>query len=312
MDIAQANEEFGIAGVLSICAGEGGFPVIYVDNEHARAEICTYGGQVLSYRPERAAHDLLFVSGHAHFQPGKAIKGGIPVCWPWFGPDPQAEGRPDHGFVRLRQWTLLGTEAMVGGSTRVRLGCRDDAASRALWPHPFALEVEVTVGDTLAVALTTRNTGAAPIAVTQALHSYFTVGDVRRAQVLGLAGHEYIDKVPRGAPGAADAGHVDVHIRQSGPINFDGPVNRIYLDTTDRLVIDDPSLQRQIRIDREGSRSAVVWNPWIEQSKQMGDFGDDEYLNMVCVETTNAATDAVAIPAGGSHRLASRYGLLHD
>ncbi|MBK1629439.1 D-hexose-6-phosphate mutarotase [Thiohalocapsa halophila] len=312
MDIGQANEEFGIAGVLSICAGEGGFPIICIDNEHARAEISSYGGQVLSFHPQRAAQDLLFVSEYAYFQPGKAIKGGIPVCWPWFGPDPEAKGRPDHGFVRARQWRLLGTEAMVDGSTRVRLGCRDDEASRALWPHAFALEVEVTVADTLGVALTTRNTGEAPITVTQALHSYFKVGDVRRVQVLGLAGYEYIDKVARSEPGAADPGQVDVHITQSGPINFDGPVNRIYLDTGERLVIDDPALSRQIRIDREGSGSAVVWNPWIEQSKQMGDFGDDEYLQMVCVETTNAAADAVTIPAGGSHRLASRYGLVHD
>ncbi|WP_295878302.1 D-hexose-6-phosphate mutarotase [uncultured Thiohalocapsa sp.] len=310
MDIAQANEEFGIAGVLSICAGKGGFPLICIDNEHARAEVSAYAGQVLSYRPETQAHDLLFVSEHAHFQPGKAIKGGIPVCWPWFGPDPEGRGRPDHGFVRARNWRLLATESMVDGATRLRLGCRDDEASRALWPHAFALEVEVTVGATLGVALITRNTGDAPVTITQALHTYFRVGDVRRAQVLGLAGHEYIDKVARAEPAAP--GQVDVRIKQSGPINFDGPVNRIYLDTTERLVIDDPALGRQIQIDRDGSASAVVWNPWIEQSRQMGDFGDEEYLRMLCVETTNAAADAVTIAPGASHRLASRYGILHD
>jgi glucose-6-phosphate 1-epimerase len=320
MDIAQANEEFGIAGVLSICAGEGGFPLICIDNEHARAEICSYGGQVLSYRPERETEDLLFVSEHAHFRPGKAIKGGIPVCWPWFGPDPAGKGRPDHGFVRTRQWKLLATEAMVDGATRVRLGCRDDETARALWPHPFALELEVTVGPLLSVALITRNTGDAPITITQALHTYFRVGDVRRAQVLGLAGHEYIDKVAlisqaHAAPAdrePADGEPVDVRIMQSGPINFDGPVNRIYLDTGERLIIDDPALGRQIRIDREGSNSAVVWNPWVEQSRAMGDFGDEEYLGMVCVETTNAADDAVTIAPGASHRLVSHYGIADD
>ena len=273
---------------------------------------------MLSYRPENEEDDLLFVSEHAHFKPGKAIKGGIPVCWPWFGPDPEGRGRPDHGFVRARQWKLLATEAMVDGATRVRLGCRDDDTTRALWPHPFALEVEVTVGPQLRVALITRNTGEEPMTVTQALHTYFKVGDVRRAQVLGLAGYEYIDKVasitgldrPPAAP--ADGEAVDVRIAQSGPINFDGPVNRIYLGTSERLVIDDPSLGRQILIDREGSESAVVWNPWIEQSRQMGDFGDDEYLGMVCVETTNAADDAVTIAPGGTHRMASSYGIVHD
>lgn len=305
MDIAQANEEFGIPGVLSICAGNGGFPLIRVHNEHAQAEICGYAGQVLSYRPEDEAEDLLFVSEHAYYKPGKAIKGGIPVCWPWFGPDPLGKGRPDHGFVRARPWRLLSTETMVDGATRVRLGCRDDEATRALWPHSFALELDVTVGPSLEVDLVTRNTSEVPVTITQALHTYFKVGDVRRAQVLGLAGHEYIDKV-------AGADALDNRVSQSGPINFDGPVNRIYLDSTDRLTIDDASLGRQIQVEREGSRSAVVWNPWIEQSRQMGDFGDDEYLGMVCVETTNAADDAVSIEPGATHRLESRYSIVHD
>lgn len=301
MDIAQANEEFGIAGTLQICAGKGGFPLLTIDNEHARAEICSYAGQVLAYRPEGEQHELLFVSARAAFKPGKAIKGGIPVCWPWFGPDPEARGRPDHGFVRTRQWTLLLTETMVDGATRVRLGIKDDDITRALWPRPFALELEVTVGATLEVALISRNTADTPVTLTQALHTYFNIGDVRQAQVLGLAGHDYIDKV---GPSAERT--------QSGPINFDGPVNRIYLDCTGELIIDDPSLDRRIHIEREGSSSAVVWNPWIEQSRSMTDFGDDEYLRMVCVETTNAAKDAVTIAPGAAHRLASRYAIGRD
>ena len=317
MDIAQANEEFGIPGVLRICEGRGGLPLICIDNDHARAEVSCYAGQVLSYRPEEEEHDLLFVSEHAWFQPGKAIKGGIPVCWPWFGPDPARRGRPDHGFVRSRQWTLLGTESRVDGSTGVRLGCRDDEVSRALWPHAFALELMVSVGPVLEVALGTRNEGNEPITITQGLHAYFRVGDVRRAQVLGLAGYEYIDKVASitnldRPPPSPVGGQADARTKQSGPINFDGPVNRIYLDTAERVVIDDPVLGRQIHIDREGSNSAVVWNPWVEQSRHMSDFGDEEYLGMVCVETTNAAADAVTIAPGETHRMASRYGIVHD
>lgn len=301
MDIAQANDEFGIDGILRICPGNGGLPLITIDNEHARAEICAYAGQVLAYQPADHPHDLLFVSERARFAPGKAIKGGIPICWPWFGVDPEGRGRPDHGFVRARQWRLLLTESMVDGATRVRLGTKDDEASRALWPHPFSLEIEITIGATLNVALISRNTGDAPVTLTQALHTYFRVGDVRQAQVLGLAGHDYIDKVGETAERT-----------QSGPINFDGPVNRIYLDTADELIIDDPSLDRRIRIEREGSRSAVVWNPWIEQSRAMDDFGDEEYLRMVCVETTNAANDAVRVAPGESRRLASRYSIRRD
>ncbi|MGB5835118.1 MAG: D-hexose-6-phosphate mutarotase [Thiohalocapsa sp.] len=300
MDIAKANEEFGIEGTLQICNGRG-FPLIRIDNEHARAEICTYAGQILSYQPEHQHVDLLFVSEHAYFKAGKAIKGGIPVCWPWFGPDPADRGRPDHGFVRTLQWTLLLTEIMVDGATRVRLGTRSNDATLALWPHRFALELDVTVGPTLGVALVSRNTGDTPMTLTQALHAYFKIGDVRQAQVLGLAGHDYIDKVGE-----------TVERSQSGPINFDGPVNRIYLETADDLMIDDPCFERRICIEREGSNSAVVWNPWIEQSRAMNDFGDDEYLRMVCVETTNAAKDAVQVPPGGSYRLATSYGIRRD
>ncbi|MEA1049242.1 D-hexose-6-phosphate mutarotase [Lamprobacter modestohalophilus] len=296
MDIAQANDALGLAGVLAICEGNGGLPLIHIDNAHASASISVHGGQVLSYCPVTAKDDLLFVSRQAYFQPDKAIKGGIPICWPWFGPDPEQRGRPDHGFVRDRSWQLLATEARVDGATRVLLGMRDDERSQALWPEPFSLELEITVGETLELVLMTQNTGAAPISVTQALHTYFSLGDVRKAQVLGLAGHDYIDKVTDGS-----------RATQSGPINIDGPVNRIYLDTTDTLVIDDPSLGRSIHIEREGSRSAVVWNPWIEQSRAMGDFADDEYLRMICVETTNAAEDAVTIGAGERYRLYTSY-----
>jgi glucose-6-phosphate 1-epimerase len=296
MDIAQANDAFGIPGALAICEGSGGLPLIKVENAYASASISVHGGQLLSYCPVASEHDLLFVSRQAHFQPDKAIKGGIPVCWPWFGPDPDQRGRPDHGFVRNRGWKLLATEARVDGSTRLLLGTRDNDQSAALWPYPFSLELEVTVGETLDVALVTHNTGDEPFTITQALHTYFCVGDVRKAQVLGLAGHDYLDKV-RGGERAT----------QSGPINIDGPVNRIYLDTVESLIVDDPGLGRSIHIERGGSRSAVVWNPWIEQSRSMADFGDDEYLRMICVETTNAADDAVTLGAGERHRMSSSY-----
>lgn len=296
MDIAEANESLGIPGVLSICEGDGGLALIRVENAYANASLSVQGGQILSYCPVDAAQDLLFVSRQAYFEPGKAIKGGIPVCWPWFGPDPEQRGRPAHGFVRNRDWQLLATEARVDGSTRVLLGMRDDESSRALWPHEFSLDLEVTIGETLDLALISQNTSQAPIVISQALHAYFSIGDVRQAQVLGLAGHDYLDKLQDGARAA-----------QSGPVNVDGPVDRIYLDSTDTLVIDDPSLGRSIHIEREGSRSAVVWNPWVEQARAMGDFADDEYLRMLCVETTNAAEDRVTLDPGERHRLSSSY-----
>jgi glucose-6-phosphate 1-epimerase len=225
------------------------------------------------------------------------------VCWPWFGPDPEGRGRPDHGFVRNRFWDVLSTELGDGGETRLRLGCRDEAGTRGLWPHSFTLEIEITVGNTLEVALTTRNTGNKAFTVTQALHTYFSFADVRQVELDGLAAGSYIEKVA-GSP------LFDQRFSQQGALSFEGPVNRIYLDTSERLTIRDEALNRKLFLDREGSGSVVVWNPGIEQSRQMGDFGDEEYLGMLCVETANAADDAVQIEAGASHRLLSRIGLL--
>jgi glucose-6-phosphate 1-epimerase len=144
--------------------------------------------------------------------------------------------------------------------------------------------------------LITHNTGDAPFTLTQALHTYFQVGDVRQVQVFGLSDLDYLDKLAGGA-----------RATQAGPVAIDGPVDRIYLDATETLSINDASLGRSIQIEREGSRSAVVWNPWNEQARAMADFGDDEYLHMLCVETTNAAEDHVTVAPGEYRRLSSRY-----
>ncbi len=296
MNIDHANEEFGLPGVLSICAGAGGLPLIEINNRFATARVSAYAGQVLAYRPSDEAEDLLFVSRQAYFARGKAIKGGIPICWPWFGDDPSGHGRPAHGFVRNRPWRLLATEAMADGATRLQLGLHADDETLALWPHPFSLTLEVTIGATLELDLISHNPGDHPLMLTQALHTYLNVGDAARARVHGLDGRAYIDKAGGG-----------LRTTQQGPVSIAGEVDRIYLETDGPLNIEDPALGRRIHIERAGSRSAVVWNPWSDKAAAMGDFGDDEYRRMLCVETTNAADDRIELPGGGTYRLSTRY-----
>ena len=298
MDLAQLNQDYGLAGQVQVIAGEGGWPYIEVTNEQATALISLYGGQVLSFKPRNATHDLLFVSENAYYQPGKAIKGGTPICWPWFGPDPKGLGRPNHGFARNRLWGIHETQALPSGATQVMLGFRDSEDTRALWPYAFALELEITVGQTLELALVSRNLSDRPFDITQALHTYFTVGDITQTTVLGLDGTTYIDKV--------DAGTVKP---QAGPIAIASEVDRIYQGVPPELVIDDPALQRQIRITSSGNQTAVVWNPWVEVSAQSGDLTDNAYQHFVCVETTNAADDVVTVPAQGEFRLAVTYAI---
>ncbi|MBT8129310.1 MAG: D-hexose-6-phosphate mutarotase, partial [Gammaproteobacteria bacterium] len=168
--------------------------------------------------------------------------------------------------------------------------------TREIWPHPFNLSIEITVGDSLRVALITRNTGDAAITLSQALHTYFNVGDISKVQVLGLDGIGYLDKLDHFAKKT-----------QSGPVVIDAEVDRIYTDVSGDLVIDDGSLARRIRISASGCSTAVVWNPWIDIARSMGDLGDDDYQHLLCVETANAGPETIEIAAGDEYRLQAEY-----
>ena len=299
MDLAQLNRDYGLDGQVKFVEGQGGFPFIEVVNDQATALISVYGGQVLAFKPQQVTHDLMFVSDAAYYHSGKAIKGGAPICWPWFGPDPAGQGRPNHGFVRNRLWAVQGIQALPNGATQITLGVSDTDETRALWPHSFALSLEITVGTTLELALITQNRSDLPFDITQALHTYFTVGDISQTTVLGLDGTTYIDKVD------------DQTVKsQIGPITIAEEVDRIYQGVPSELVIDDQALNRQIRITSSGNQTAVVWNPWVEISAKSGDLTDDAYQKFVCIETTNAAADVVTVPAQGEYRLTVTYAIV--
>lgn len=289
---------YEIDGELQFIEIEHGFVYAEINNTRAHATVSTYSGQLLSYRPKDRQEDLLFVSDKAYYEAGKAIKGGIPVCWPWFGPDPENRGRPAHGFVRNRQWQVSGSESLADGSTKIILSIADSEATRALWPHPFRLDIEITVGDTLRVELVTHNTGNDSITISQALHSYFRVGDITSVSVLGLDGINYIDKANDSA-----------RKTQAGPLTISSEVDRIYTDTSGDLTIDDASLERKISIASSGCSTVVVWNPWVEIAASMADLDDDDYLQMLCVETANAGPETVTITAGDCYRLSAEYSI---
>ena len=300
MNIEALNAEHGLDQTLRIIEGRGGLPMIEIENQLATALISLHAGQVLAYRLADAAQDLLFLSERAYFAPGKAIKGGVPVCWPWFGADPEGRGRPAHGFVRSMPWSLRDTCALDGGATRVTLGIADDDRTRLLWPHRFNLTVEVTVGSSLRVELITRNAQDRPFTITQALHTYFKVGDATRARVLGLEGCRYINKAKGGN---------DAIITQEGAVTVSGEVNRIYQSVPPALSIEDPALGRRVGIAAENSTTCIVWNPWVETARAMDDLDDDDYRSMLCVETANAADEVVEVPAGGEVRLGVVYAI---
>lgn len=291
LDIVQLNQRFGIPGQAVFREGPGGLPVLSVTHARGKLELTPYGGHVLSYQPSGQA-PVLFLSRASSYVPGKPIRGGIPVCWPWFGPNTDDPALPAHGFARLMFWNVEAVDVNANAA-EIRLVLQDDARTRKYWPHAFELKLRVVLGTHLQIELTTRNTGSQPFVLTQALHTYFSVGDVRRIAIEGLEQTSYFDSLTR--LGVAPAG---------AAISFSAETDRVYTDTTADCLIRDAVLNRQIRVAKRGSRSTVVWNPWIEKAKRMPDFGDDEYPSMVCIEATNARDDAITLPPGHTHTLA--------
>ena len=290
-DLATLNTQFGIDQQLVFTSGVGDLTVAEISNSYAQAVIALHGAHVLSFQPH-GQRPVLWLSEYSQFKIGKAIRGGIPICWPWFAAHPSDPSKPSHGFARTTLWAVAGSEALADGSTQLRLELHDSAETQALWPHPFRLELVVTVGPALQVDLNIYNPGDGPFVCTDALHTYFGVSDIANVTIRGLENVAYLDKVDH-----------DGRKMQQGPITITAETDRIYLDTTADCLIVDSSWQRRIRVAKQGSQTTVVWNPWIEKSQRMTDFGDEEYHGMVCVETTNAADDVVTVPARGSHRL---------
>jgi glucose-6-phosphate 1-epimerase len=260
-------------------------------------EVYVHGAHVTAF-DKAGEPGVLFMSGQSLFQADKAIRGGIPVIFPWFGPrQPDPTGKsPMHGFARVSEWAV---ESARGGGdvVSVTLSLMPSELSRSLWPHDFKLTYAVTLErDVLKLDLTVTNTGAEGFPFEEALHTYFAVGDVRHASVEGLAHTTYLDKVDNLAEKSQDA----------APITFAGETDRVYVATPATCTINDPGLRRRIVVEKEHSDATVVWNPWVAKAKAMADFGDDEWANMVCVESANVGPHAVTLAPGASHGMRVR------
>jgi glucose-6-phosphate 1-epimerase len=297
-DIEHLNERFALDRYLWFEAGPGGLPVAQIRNPYASASVCLLGAHVLHFQPQE--HDpVLWVSAHSHFQEGRAIRGGIPICWPWFGPHPGDSSKPSHGFVRTAMWSVLWTRMLEDGKTQIELGVESNGETLQIWPCSFRLRCLITVGAQLEVELITENTGKESFTYTGALHSYFAISDIRQITIQGLEGCNYLDKSD------------DMQRKyQPGPIRIEAETDRIYLNTRGPYLLDDPGLGRAIQVGKDGSNSTVVWNPWIGKAQSLPDFGDDEYPEMVCIETARAADDVAPVPTGSEHRLKTVIGVM--
>src|SRR5579871_2602420 len=267
---------------VRIEAGQGGLPRVVVTAAQADAEIYLHGAHVTHFQP-RGQKPLLFMSEKSSFEAGKPIRGGVPICFPWFGP--RQDGKPGaaHGFARLVEWELKEAKQAANGDTEVLLRLVSNDATRREWDGEFEMEYRATVGAALQLELHMRNTGGRPMHFEEALHTYLSVSDVKQVSIEGLAGVTYSDRV--GTPQTKTEG--------AAPIRITAETDRIYMNTQSTCVVSDPGWGRRLIVEKTGSDSTVVWNPWIAKAKAMPDFGDDEWPSMLCIETCNVKESAV-------------------
>lgn len=273
-----------------------GLPLLSLSGAFGTARFSPQGAHLLDFTPHGQS-PILFLSSCTHLAPGKAIRGGVPVIFPWFGPRAGHPAAPMHGLVRTRFWKVEEVSVPENGPATVRFSFRADEETRSLWPHAFALSLQFVLGAALDIRWEVQNTGDSPFEFEQALHPYFPIQDVHSASVSGLQGAHYLDKT--------DALRLK---EDTAPfVSFASETDRLYLNTTADCLLADPASGRTLVVSKTGSKSSVVWNPWIEKAAALADLGNEDWRHFVCVEQVNAGQNAILLPAGGSHILTTRY-----
>ena len=294
-DISALNAAWAIEGNLNFKLGKGDMPVAEINNSFAQASIALQGAHILSFVP-KGEKELIWMSDDATFAAGKSLRGGVPICWPWFGPHASDSNLPGHGPARTVSWKPVASTTLADGSTSISLEMQQNEQVKTVCGHPLQVQLHIIVGKTLKIALETTNLGDTAFTLGQALHTYFNVSDVRKVHVEGLEGCEYLDKVDN-----------FTRKTQDGAVTISQETDRVYVNTGNQMRIVDEGMDRTIIIRNQGSASAIVWNPWLETAEKMGDLGHDGYLNMLCVETANALDDVVELAAGATYTMATEY-----
>jgi glucose-6-phosphate 1-epimerase len=277
---------------------EGGLARAVISTELAEAEVYRQGAHVAHWTP-RGQRPVLFMSSKSTLAPGKAIRGGVPVIFPWFGARSDGKAGPAHGFARTEVWAVESTGMKDSGVVEIMFGLQLDDTSRSLGFDRFAVRFTVRIGTQLSMAMEVTNSGDQPLIFEEALHTYFAISDIHDVAVHGLEGTTYIDKTDGMAR----------KVRPNEPIRFAKETDQVHLNTQATCVIEDPGWGRRIAIEKSGSLSTVVWNPWVAKTATMADMGPEEWTGMVCVETANAAENAVHLEPGAVHVMTVTIGV---
>jgi len=290
LTIEELNRRLGIADRAQVLADEAGLPQVRVTTPRCNGEMDLHGAQVTSWNPA-GAEELIFLSRQARWEEGKAIRGGIPICFPWFRAKADDSHAPAHGVVRTKIWTMESVEQNADGII-VSMSTQSDPDTRRWWPADFRVLYHVTFGSELRLELTVSNTGAKPFRFEEALHTYYRVGDVRKVRIRGLDGVTYLDNTDS-----------NKKKKQNGDVVISSPTDNAYMNTQNPLQLIDPVLNRSIQVIKQNSDSTVIWNPWAEGARALSDLGGDEWQDMVCVEGSNILENAVELAPSADHKI---------
>ncbi|MFV0378239.1 MAG: D-hexose-6-phosphate mutarotase [Mangrovibacterium sp.] len=297
IDTEVLDEKFGIEGEVGFMEMDGDLVSISISNKYADADICLYGAHVTSFRPVRTL-DVLWMSPASFYEVGKPIRGGIPVCFPWFGPHKTNSSLPQHGFARLLYWEVLKTTSLPNGETEIKLGLSSSEATKAYWPYDFEAVMTIVIGSIMKVSLDVKNISKEPFTYTCALHSYFAVSDIVHIQVEGLGGLTYYNQLS----GANEQ-------QTEAVLTIDEGMTHHYLNTESPVVLEDKGFRRRLKIEKSGSKVTTVWNPGEATSATIADIPDDGFANFVCIEATNAFDFPITLAPGESFITSQFFGL---
>jgi glucose-6-phosphate 1-epimerase len=296
MNKQHLTDNYAIPGVLAFDENEHGLIRALITTAACSAEIYLQGAHLTQWHP--AGHKpVLFLSERSGFLPGMAIRGGVPIIFPWFGartatPYSSRTDGPSHGFARTSDWQLA-SATVDGDAMHLTLTLGPTDTSRSLGYDHFLLTYKLTIGTTLALQLRVDNFSQSPMLIEEALHCYFLVGDAKQITIGGLVNSEFLDK----------ADGFERKIQKDSVLEITGETDGLYINTEARIDLNDPTLGRRITIDKLGSKTTVVWNPWSELTAKLADMSSDDWLRMACVETANAVDNAVTLAPGAQHTM---------
>jgi len=290
--VSDLNRRFEIPGIARIVDGRGGLPCVQVSSPRASGEIYLHGAHVTSWKPV-GNEEVLYLSSKSKWQDGAAIRGGVPVCFPWFSARADDPRSPAHGLVRTKSWQLEGI-THADHDVTVALSTSADDATRKTWFGDYHLLFCATFGEQLRLEIIATNRGTSSFRFEEALHSYFRVANIAGAKLRGLNGAGFIDQT--------DAKR-EKH--QHGDVLISAETDRVYLKTFSTVEIEDPAARRRVLVAKEESRDTVLWNPWSEKAKKMSDVGADEWRQFVCVETCNVGDHAVNLAPAQAHTMSA-------